>query len=90
MAAKVDRTVRLTKEAVEEGKCVVIGLQSTGEAGLTDEEMGDNGCSAASHILRNLIGRSCRGFIGLDKVDQLLAQLDALKLPVNPLDGTCK
>jgi hypothetical protein len=32
MSAKVPAAVRLAKEALEEGKCVVIGLQSTGEA----------------------------------------------------------
>jgi hypothetical protein len=88
MAAKVDETVRLTQEAVDEGKCVVIGLQNTGEAGLTDEEMGDNGCSAADHILRNLLLKNGQEFIEQDKVSELLKQLDALKLPINPLDGT--
>ncbi|KAH8874996.1 Protein strawberry notch [Schistosoma japonicum] len=32
IAAKVDTCVELAKTAVDEGKCVVIGLQSTGEA----------------------------------------------------------
>lgn len=32
IAAKVPEAIRLTKKALEEGKCVVIGLQSTGEA----------------------------------------------------------
>ncbi|CAM6105098.1 unnamed protein product [Calypogeia fissa] len=32
MSAKVPAAVRLAKEALTEGKCVVIGLQSTGEA----------------------------------------------------------
>lgn len=32
MSAKVPAAVRLAKEALEEEKCVVIGLQSTGEA----------------------------------------------------------
>lgn len=32
MSAKVPATVRLAKKALAEGKCVVIGLQSTGEA----------------------------------------------------------
>ena len=32
MSAKVPATVRLAKKALEENKCVVIGLQSTGEA----------------------------------------------------------
>lgn len=32
MSAKVPATVRLAKQALLEDKCVVIGLQSTGEA----------------------------------------------------------
>lgn len=32
MSAKVPAVVRLAKEALTENKCVVIGLQSTGEA----------------------------------------------------------
>ncbi|RRT62649.1 hypothetical protein B296_00031815 [Ensete ventricosum] len=32
MSAKVPAAVRLAKQALAEGKCVVIGLQSTGEA----------------------------------------------------------
>lgn len=32
MSAKVPAAVRLAKQALEEEKCVVIGLQSTGEA----------------------------------------------------------
>lgn len=32
MSAKVPETVRLAKQALMEDKCVVIGLQSTGEA----------------------------------------------------------
>jgi hypothetical protein len=32
MSAKVPATVRLAKQALIEDKCVVIGLQSTGEA----------------------------------------------------------
>jgi hypothetical protein len=32
MSAKVPATVRIAKQALKEEKCVVIGLQSTGEA----------------------------------------------------------
>ena len=34
---QVKRTVALVREAVKHGKCVVIGLQSTGEAGTVDQ-----------------------------------------------------
>jgi len=36
MSAKVPTVVRLTKQALMEDKCVVIGLQSTGEARTED------------------------------------------------------
>lgn len=36
IAAKVKETVKLTHEALANGHCVVIGLQSTGEAGTLD------------------------------------------------------
>lgn len=32
ISAKVPAVVRIAKEALTEGKCVVVGLQSTGEA----------------------------------------------------------
>ncbi|KAG5446071.1 Protein strawberry notch 1 [Clonorchis sinensis] len=42
IAAKIDACVELTKAAIREGKCVVIGLQSTGEAKTLEqvEELG--------------------------------------------------
>lgn len=36
IASKVDHAVKVAKKAVEDGKCVVIGLQSTGEARTLD------------------------------------------------------
>ncbi|GMH44841.1 hypothetical protein BSKO_12793 [Bryopsis sp. KO-2023] len=36
MSAKVEETVECAEEAIEEGKCVVIGLQSTGEMRLAE------------------------------------------------------
>ena len=32
MAAKVDKAIEIAKKALDDGNCVVIGLQSTGEA----------------------------------------------------------
>jgi hypothetical protein len=37
IAAKVSETVRLAKKALNDGKCIVIGLQSTGEARMTEQ-----------------------------------------------------
>ena len=34
---QVKHTVALVREAVKHGKCVVIGVQSTGEAGTVDQ-----------------------------------------------------
>lgn len=36
IASKVNDTVEIAKKAVKDGKCVVIGLQSTGEARTLD------------------------------------------------------
>ena len=85
MAAKVDKTVSMAQQAVDEGKCVVIGLQSTGESGLKDDS-GENGCSAADHILRSSIQKLGSLYLGKPKVKELLQRLDELKLPLNPLD----
>lgn len=43
IAAKVKHTVTVTHEAVKCGKCVVIGLQSTGEARTLDQLERDEG-----------------------------------------------
>jgi hypothetical protein len=88
MAAKVEETVRIAHEAIDEGKCVVIGIQNTGEAGLTDEG-GVDGCSAADHVLRRLLAQSSldgHEFIPKEQVDEFRKRLKALRLPMNPLD----
>lgn len=43
IAAKLDRAVEIAKEAVEAGQCVVIGLQSTGEARTAGQMALDDG-----------------------------------------------
>jgi len=85
MAAKVDKTVIMAQQAVDAGKCVVIGLQSTGESGLKDDA-GESGCSAADHILRSSIQKLGSLYLEKPKVKGLLQRLDELKLPLNPLD----
>lgn len=42
IAAKIKHAVQVAKDAIADGKCVVIGLQSTGEA-RTLEELGIQG-----------------------------------------------
>ncbi|XP_061457089.1 protein strawberry notch homolog 2 isoform X2 [Rhineura floridana] len=60
IAAKVRRVVELAKEELSKGKCVVIGLQSTGEARtreVLDEREGQLNCfvSAAEGVFLSLI-----------------------------------
>ena len=43
IAAKVPETIRQAKMAIQEGKCVVIGLQSTGEARTMEQLEQDDG-----------------------------------------------
>eukprot|EP00794_Sanderia_malayensis_P014235 gene14235-15720_t len=60
IAAKVKKAVAIAKEAVDAGKCIVIGLQSTGEA-RTVEQLDEIGrelndfVSTAKGVLSNLI-----------------------------------
>lgn len=62
IAAKVPSTIKLAKEAIKNGKCVVIGLQSTGEArtleqlGQSDGEL-EGFVSTARGALETLIKR---------------------------------
>ena len=60
MAIKVPRVSQVAKAALAEGKCVVIGLQSTGEARLSDavkngEDLEDY--SGLGEVLRTLISK---------------------------------
>ncbi|CAJ0941779.1 unnamed protein product, partial [Mesorhabditis belari] len=68
IAAKVDACVRLTRQAISHDKCVVIGLQSTGES-RTREAIEEQGgelsefVSTAKAVLQNLIDNH---FPGID------------------------
>ena len=87
IAAKVKHAVKVASEAVKCGKCVVIGLQSTGEA-RTLEQIENEGelsdfVSTAKGVVQALIekhfpapdrGRTLR-LLGLDKGSSLLDQL---------------
>nr|XP_002127283.2 protein strawberry notch homolog 1 isoform X2 [Ciona intestinalis] len=60
LSAKVDYTVSLVREAVKHGKCVVIGLQSTGESRTLDQLEKCNGelddfVSTAKAVFETLI-----------------------------------
>ena len=59
VSAKVKKTVSLAKNALKEGKCVVVGLQSTGEA-QTIKALNENGTldtfiSAPKAVLRSFL-----------------------------------
>nr|CAD7265835.1 unnamed protein product [Timema shepardi] len=60
IAAKVNHAIAVAKEAVEGGKCVVIGLQSTGEARTLEQLEKDDGeltdfVSTAKGVLESLV-----------------------------------
>lgn len=60
IAAKVDHAVRLAREAVKTNRCVVIGLQSTGEARTIEQLEKDDGelsdfVSTARGVLESLV-----------------------------------
>lgn len=38
VALKIDHVVNVAKEAIDNGDCIVIGLQSTGESAMEDHE----------------------------------------------------
>jgi len=92
IASKVDTCISTAKQALEDGYCCIIGLQSTGEAssqrafkaagmdttgGLFDEYI-----SAPSEGLKRII----RDTLEADKVQGWLDAVDKLKLPANHLD----
>ncbi|KAL0037371.1 hypothetical protein WJX79_004342 [Trebouxia sp. C0005] len=94
-AAKVDTVSKLAQKMLDEGKCVVIGLQSTGEArteamvaakekatGADDNDF-DSFVEPASLILSTVIK-----FMPASYPDRarLLEKAENMKLPGNPLD----
>jgi hypothetical protein len=83
MAVKVPGTVRIAKKALEDGHCVVIGLQNTGEANTV---AADDGCSAAEMIVHNLLDKHGAKMLLDDEMSDIKARLKELKLPINPLD----
>ncbi|KAL0036320.1 hypothetical protein WJX77_002328 [Trebouxia sp. C0004] len=94
-AAKVDTVSKLAQKMLDEGKCVVIGLQSTGEArteamvaakekatGADDNDF-DSFVEPASLILSTVIKFMPASYP--DKA-RLLEKAENMKLPGNPLD----
>ena len=85
MAAKVQSTINTAQNALRQGKCVVIGLQSTG-ASVAGEECGsEEPSSGADGILRAFLTNHCLHLPHALR-DNLFQELSSLKLPSNPLD----
>jgi len=90
MAAKVPAVVALVKKSLDEKKCCVIGLQSTGEASSEEasEKSGpsldDMNSTAASNFTK--LVETCTGFLTSAQIRVFLKRCDDLQLPANPLD----
>ena len=61
IASKIKTAVEITKKAVEDGKAVVIGLQSTGEAqsvklaeNKSDDEIGSTAYGVLCDVISNI------------------------------------
>ena len=55
IAAKIDETVRITREAVKAGNCVVIGLQMTGESQSvkqTTKDLSSDEISSTAYVIK--------------------------------------
>ena len=91
MSAKVEVAVGMARSALAAGKCVVVGLQNTGEsvAGPDSAAEDDELASTADGIARSFLERHCVAR-GMDEelCNDLLRRLDDLhrSLPSNPLD----
>eukprot|EP00961_Rhodomonas_salina_P005283 71895-Rhodomonas_salina.1 len=81
MAVKVNAVVRIAKQALAESKCVVVGLQDTGEATAAQD---DEGCSNAEGIVCHYVENW--SFLSKALQDDFLARTKQLSLPINPLD----
>uniref|UniRef100_S4REW7 Strawberry notch homolog 2a n=1 Tax=Petromyzon marinus TaxID=7757 RepID=S4REW7_PETMA len=87
IAGKVQQAVTLAHEALKQGKCVVIGLQSTGEARTREElELGngtiDKFVSAAGGVLKALIKKNFPS--GKARVRAAPKRIITLSLPAPP------
>jgi len=91
LAAKVPHAVHIVQRSLAENKCVVIGLQSTGEA-CGERAAAADSATATKHLfssaaaqLQTLI-EECRDLVGASVADKWMADVRALALPPNPLD----
>ena len=99
MSLKLEAVVRIAKEALDEGKAVVIGLQSTGEASVDDameeSSQGRDDLVATTELILKRMRKKLFPIPAVyDRYNAALAErvafnkrVDALKLPGNPLDA---
>ena len=95
MATKIDDLVAVAKDAVEEREmCVVIGLQSTGEASMVrqlDQNRLQAGflstCEDQLRIMISKLQEFMHKRPGVNAIKTLTAELDAMALPPNALDS---
>lgn len=91
LGVKCPKLVELAKEALANGLCVVIGLQSTGEARMNDLVMSLGNVkhtellSAAKAFLLHVVEKACIAASRAEK-QALMDRIEKLPLPPNPLD----
>ena len=86
IAAKVPEVVALTRRSLDAGYACIIGLQKTGQAGITAQEGVDDGLvSSAEVLLRRFIEKYYKP-AGAEAQAKVLQQVKDLRLPPNPLD----
>jgi pSer/pThr/pTyr-binding forkhead associated (FHA) protein len=103
LGAKVPAVVRLARAALAEGQCVVIGLQSTGEA-RTDAHIAEHGFDGTDflstsklfiqHVMTDIFKVGNEFECGAPAIPELkkirkeiLAEIEKLDWPPNPLDS---
>ena len=91
LGVKCPKLVELAKEALANGMCVVIGLQSTGEARMNDKVMQTGNIkqtkllSAAKAFLEHVVEVCTPSATSAERA-ALLTEIAELPLPANPLD----
>lgn len=86
IAAKVSEVVGLVQRSLEAGYACIIGLQKTGQAGISAQGGKDDGLVSSAHFtLRRFVETHYKPW-NLDNKTKVLQQIEDLQLPPNPLD----
>ena len=86
IAAKVPEVVALTRRSLDAGYACIIGLQKTGQAGITAQEGVDDGLASSAEVLLKRFIETNYKPADAEAKSKVLQQIKALKLPPNPLD----